>query len=142
MELKTSKSSRRIGVILNFICLTAIVLLFELIKLKQNPKLLIYELFPLGIFVISYFIYFGKTGLWKFTHKSLNKLDEREIQLTNKSLRFSYFLFAVITLSLFMIYTLLGLQVNMVLMVSLLFLAHILPAYFISWTAKKIIEED
>ena len=142
MELTTSKSNRRIGVIINFICLTVIVLLFELIKLKREPILLIYELIPFGIFILSYIIYFVKTGLWKFTHKSLNKLDEREIQLTNKSLRFSYSIFTIITLSLFMIYTLLGLQVNMVLVVSLLFLAHILPAYYISWTAKQIIEKD
>ena len=63
MELKKSKSNRRIGVILNFICLTAIVLLFELIRPKRNPALLIYELIPLGILVISYIVYFGKTGL-------------------------------------------------------------------------------
>ncbi|MBU8893217.1 MAG: hypothetical protein KOO66_10590 [Bacteroidales bacterium] len=142
MELKTSKSNRRIGVILNFICITSIVLLFELIKLKRNPTLLIYELIPLVILVIGYIIYFGKTGLWKFTHKSLNDLDERELQLSNKSLRFSYIIFTIFTLGLFLIYSVIELNINMVLVVSLLYLAHILPSYFISWTEESVSNED
>lgn len=142
MELKKSVTNRRIGIILNFICLTTIILLFELIKPKQNSKLLTYELIPLAILIIGYIIYFGKTGLWKFTHKSLSKLDEHEIQLTNKSLRFSYVIFTIITLSTFGIYSILELQINMVLITSLIYLAHILPSYYISWTEKSISNEE
>ncbi len=143
MKFKHTKQIRRIGIIINFKSLVAIVLFFEFIRTGIIPKkFIILELIPFAILLISYILYFGRTGIWNFTHKSTDKLDEREIQLTNQSLRFSYSVFTVITLSLFMIYTLLEIQVNMVLVVSLLYLAHILPSYFISWTEKSTINEE
>lgn len=135
MELTKSKLNRRIGVILNFACIILIVAFFELIKLGTFSKdFILIEIIPVILLITLYVIYFGKTGLWKFTHKSVSSLDEREIQLTNQALRFSYTLFTIISLSLFIIYNVLGLNINMVLIVSLIYLAHILPSYFISWT--------
>lgn len=141
MELKKSKQSRRFGILTNINSLIAIVLLFEFIRMGILPKgSLIFELIPFFFLLCSYFIFFGKTGLWKFTHKSQNDLDEREIQLSNNSLRFSYLVFTVLSLSIFILYNVLGLRINMVLIASLIYLAHILPSYFIAWTEKSVLE--
>ena len=143
MELKKSTQSRRVGILTNFNSLVAIVLLFEIIRIGILPtSSLIYLFIPFLFLIISYIAFFGKTGLWKFTHKSPKQLDEREIQLSNKSLRFSYILFTILSLGIFILYNVTGLSINMVLIVSLIYLAHILPAYFISWTEKSTIESD
>ena len=143
MELKTSKSKRRIGIIINFICLISIVFIYELIKSGIIiQKYLLLEIAPAALLIITDINYFGRTGLWKFTHKSVAKLDEREVQLSNRSLRFSYSVFTILSLSLFLIYNLLGIGINVVLIVSLIYIAHILPSYFISWTEKPIIKEE
>ena len=105
MELKNSIQNRRLGIIINFKSLIALVLLFEFIRLGILPRYsLIFEIIPFLVLITSYIIYFGKTGLWKFTHKPVNQLDEREIQLSNQSLRFSYLIFTIFVLSLFIIY--------------------------------------
>ena len=143
MKLKHPKQIRRIGIIINFKSLVGLVILFELMKMGiLSQKSIIFELIPFAILIISYIVYFGRTGLWKFTHKSVAKLDEREVQLSNRSLRFSYSVFTILSLSLFLIYNLLGIGINVVLIVSLIYIAHILPSYFISWTEKPIIKEE
>ena len=141
MELKKSIQSRKIGVLTNLSSLIAIVFFFECIRMGVLPKSsLIFELIPFFFLLFSYFIFFGKTGLWNFTHKSQKDLDEREIQLSNNSLRFSYLLFTISSLSIFVLYNVLGIDINMVLIASLIYLAHILPSYFIAWTEKRITE--
>lgn len=62
--------------------------------------------------------------------------------LTNYSLRKAYSFFTISVLSLFVCYSLFNIQANMVLIMSLIYLAHILPAYIIGWTAKNIVEDD
>lgn len=143
MELKKSKQSRRIGVIANFKSIIGIVLLFEIINSGLLPKrLLIFELIPVFFLLCSYIIFFGKTGLWKFTHKPTQMLDEREIQITNRALRFSYIFFTIFSLSLFVVYNVLNIKINMVLVTSLIYTAHILPAYYISWTEERTIHDN
>ncbi len=143
MELKKSKQSRRFGILTNINSLIAIILLFECIRIGIIPKSsLVFELIPLFFLLFSYFIFFAKTGLWNFTHKSQKDLDEREIQLSNKSLRFSYLIFTISSLSIFVLYNILGISINMVLIASLIYLAHILPSYFIAWTEESVFENE
>ncbi len=143
MELKKSKQIRRIGVTLNFSFLFLSALLFELIRFEMisaNYKSISLVLIP--IVFITHYNLFGKTGLWKFTHKKYKLLDEREIQLTNHALRFSFALFAVSILSYLLIFNWLDLKIHMVEIASFLYLAHILPAYYISWTEESTINEE
>jgi hypothetical protein len=143
MELKTSKSNRRIGITINFICLILIVLIYELLKSGiLIQKYLLLEIAPVALLIITDIMLFGKTKLWKFTHKPYDKLDEREKQLSNQSLRFSYSFFTIFSLALLYTYNLWGIKINIILIASLIYMAHTLPAYFISWTANKIIEEN
>jgi len=143
MELKTSKSKRRIGIIINFICLISIVFIYELIKSGIIiQKYLLLEIAPAALLIITDIKLFWKTKLWKFTHKPYDKLDEREMQLSNQSLRFSYSFFTILSLALLYTYNLWGIKINLLLIGSLLYMAHTLPAYFLSWTEKPIIKEE
>ena len=90
------------------------------------------------VFITSLVSTFFKTGLWKFTHKPLNNLDEREIELTSKSLRYAYSLFTVIVLLLLLSFSVINKPLNIVLVVSLILVAHKLPVSVIAWTEKQV----
>jgi len=137
MELTNTFAKRRYGVVITLLSLLSIVLIFEYgMKAGWNTILAITLVTALVIFIISLVITFLKSGLWKFTHKPLTELDEREIALTSKVLRISYSLFTVIVLALLLTFALLGKPLNIVLVVSLILFAHLLPASVIAWTAK------
>lgn len=72
------------------------------------------------------------------THASFKKLDEREMQVVFKATSISYSLFVIVTLVIIYIFILSGLgQIDAVLAVSLLYIAHILPASIIAWNEKN-----
>ncbi|OQX96841.1 MAG: hypothetical protein B6I20_13920 [Bacteroidetes bacterium 4572_117] len=141
MEQKKSISKRRLGVVITFISLFSIVSIFEYGRiehlLEQNIILQITGIISLIVFIVSLTLTFIKTGLWKFTHKSLNTLDEREIILTSKSLRYAYAIFTVFTLFLLLSLSILGKPLSIVSVVSLIVFTHLLPASVIAWTERK-----
>ena len=138
MEHKKSFNKRRLGVIITFLCILGIVLIFEYGITKQWSSMLKTGEFALIIvFLFSLWLTYIKTGLWKFTHKSLGKLDEREVLLTSKSLRYAYGIFTLIVLGLLLSFSIIEKPINIVLVVSLIFTAHILPASIIAWTEKS-----
>ncbi len=139
MELKKSVKNRRIGVILTFLSLCSMVIIFEYCKIKQKVNIFIaIEIIAFIIFSASFVLTFIKTGLWGFTHKPLKKLDEREIALTSKSLRYAYGIFTVIILILLLSLAITNTPIDVVLVASLILFAHILPASIIAWTEKEI----
>jgi hypothetical protein len=140
MEQKKSISKRRLGVVITFISLFSVVSVFEYGRiehlLEQNILLQIVGIISLIVFIVSIVFTFIKTGLWKFTHKSLNKLDEREIALTGKSLRYAYGIFTVFLLLLLFSFSIFDKHLSIVLVASLIIFAHLLPASVIAWTEK------
>jgi len=94
------------------------------------------EIIAFIIFLISFSLTYLKTGLWRFTHKPLKTLDERELALTSKSLRYAYVIFTVIVLILLLSLAIFSAKIDIVLVVSLILLAHLLPASVIAWTEK------
>ena len=139
--MKPGKSiiNRRIGVILTILSLCAMVIIFEYCKIKRSPNLLIAtEIIPFIIFLVSFVLTYLKTGLWQFTHKALKKLDEREIALTSKSLRYAYGIFTVVILILLLSLAITDTPIDVVLVVSLILFAHILPASIIARTENVI----
>ena len=132
---------KKIGTIINLSCLLIIVLFFELVKHKNwDPNIIVYETIPLLILIVSFIKYFWNTGLWSFTHRSLDKLDEKETRSITKALRISYAIFTVFILLTLMVYVLFNFTINMVLIVAFIYLAHILPAYILSWTNNNSYE--
>lgn len=139
MEMKKSIKKRRIGVIFTLLSLCSMVLIFEYYKIEQRDSTFItIEIIPIIIFIVSFVVTFIKTGLWGFIHKPLKKLDEREIALTSKSLRYAYGIFTVVTLILLLYLAITVTPIDVVLVTSLILFAHILPASIIAWTEKVI----
>lgn len=139
MEHEKSIRKRRIGVIINLLSLIIVNSIFEFRSVEQwNITLLITGIISLIIFVVSMVLIFLKTGLWRFTHKPLKNLDEREIGLTSMSLRYAYGIFTVIVLLLLLSFSLLERPINIVLVASLILFAHLLPATVIAWSEKQI----
>ena len=139
MEIRKSVKKRRIGVIFTLLSLCSMVLIFEYCKVEQRDSAMIaIEIIPFTIFLVSFIVTFIKTGLWGFIHKPLKKLDEREIAVTSKSLRYAYSIFAVVVLFILLSIATTNLQVDVVLVASLILFAHILPASVIAWTEKVI----
>jgi len=132
---------KKTGTFLNFTSLIIIVLFFELVKLNNwNPEILVYETIPLLVLLISYIKYFGKTGLWRFVHKSLDKLDEREARLIARALNTSYSIFTILILLILIAYAVFNLVISMVLIVAFIYFAHILPAYILSFKINNTTE--
>ena len=139
MEEKKSIEKRRIGVILTLLSLGSLVIIFEYGKIEQwNTALQISGIISIIVFIVSLVLTFFKTGLWKFIHKPLKELDEREIALTSKSLRYAYSIFTVVVLALLLILAITTLQIDVVLVAALILFAHLLPASVIAWTEKVI----
>ena len=138
MDLKKSLERRRFGVVITLFSLLSVVLIFEYSKIEQwNTILKIAEFSSLLVFIVSFSFTFIKTGLWKFTHKPLKELDEREIALTSKSLRYAYSIFTIIVLLVLLLFSIVEKPLTIVLVVSLILFAHLLPASVIAWTVKQ-----
>jgi len=143
---KSTRLSRRLDVVLNYS--TLIIMLIALFSLtRQNIIIPIIAVGAIAalFFVISYINLFVKTKLWKFVHTKIENLDEREIQVIHRSLRYSYTIFAIVCLSFFMVYELQkellsgGIELPLMpIIAALIYLAHTLPASIIAWTEKEI----
>ena len=132
------KHSCRFSVLLNYFNIIVILALFYIVRMWLLKTVFIaFEIIPLIIVVLSFRYAFVKTDIWKMTHASYKKLDEREVQVVFKATSISYSLFAIATLVVIYIFILSGLgQIDAVLAVSLLYVAHILPASVIAWNEK------
>lgn len=134
MNTKISLTNRRIGVTLNYISLAAIVFLFEFYKDSGFPVLAILAISgAILVWLISFILTYIRTRAWKQVHRSFKKLDEREAGQIYESLRVAYSIFTVIALAVLFAFSLTELQVSIIVFVSLLYLAHVLPASFIVW---------
>jgi len=141
MELNKSLNKRRFGVIVTLLSLISIVSIFEYGRLEQwNAVLQIFSIILIVVFIISFVFTFIKTGLWRFTHKPLKNLDEREIKLTSKSLRYAYSFFTIVVLLLLLSFALFEKPIHVVFVVFLILFAHLLPASVIAWSEKTVIE--
>ena len=137
--MKNSITNRRIGVVITLLSIVSMVLIFEYCKIEQRDSAIIaFEIIPIIIFIVSFIATFIKTGLWAFIHKPLKKLDEREIALTSKSLRYAYSIFAIVVLALLLSLAITQTPIDVVVVASLILFAHILPASIIAWTEKVI----
>ena len=142
MEQKKSMSKRRFGVVITYLSLISIVSVFEYgTNVQWNIILKVTGIISLIVFIVALSLTLFRTGLWKFTHKPLENLDEREIVLTSKSLRCAYRVFTVAVLIILLSYSLLEKQLNIVLVTSLIVFAHTLPASIIAWTEKQVKQE-
>jgi hypothetical protein len=133
-NFKTWQMNRLI-IVINLTCTIIIVAFFELVKSnKWDPQLLIYEIIPLLVLVVTYTKAIKKTGLWKLTHLKLSDLDKSQKSAYLNAVNAAYVSFSILISSTLLLYTLLKMELNMVLIMAFVYLAHILPAYFMGWT--------
>ncbi|NOR88241.1 MAG: hypothetical protein GQ527_11580 [Bacteroidales bacterium] len=139
MELQKSFKNRKIGVVLTYLSLLSALLVFEYAREDEwNIIFKIIEVISIILFVVSFIFTYVKTGLWRFTHQPLIELDEREVILISKSLRYAYTSFTILVLLLLMSFALTNASIDMVLVASLIIFAHLLPASIIAWTEKVV----
>lgn len=137
-----NRASRRLQVLLNYFCIFAFIVFFAIGKLNgwSNPILIVMG-FIVVVGLFSFITLYIKTRIWKLIHTKVEKLDEREIQLTHESLRYSYSIFTVVSLIVLLIFALTIRDYDsllMIIFIGFLYLAHTLPAAIIAWKQKDI----
>jgi hypothetical protein len=107
--------------------------------------LAILGIIAIAVSIYSYVHVHIKTGLWKLVHANPDNLDERQIMVTHESLRFSYGIFSVICLSIFLASELIrqllsiGSDFPLIPVIAvLIYLAHTLPSSIIAWCEKEV----
>jgi len=91
----------------------------------------------LGLWMLSLYFSFNKTGLWRFAHTKVTDLDERELAVTNKAIRFGYSAFSILVLLLLFFYALTSFEVQMIVAGVMIYVAHIMPAVYLGWMGEE-----
>ncbi len=138
MQERKTKYPWRLSLIINFTSVALLIVVFEILKnTGQNNWLVLLEIALLAIVIASFIYTFANTGLFKFTHTKYSALDEREVQLINRALRYSYSIFTILVLVIIYVYAIIeNGPIDVVIAAGLLYFAHILPAGILGWTQK------
>ena len=129
----------RWAVTLALLSLLGVITAFELgVNLSWTIPIKIICISLMVMLCITYPFGFIKTGLWNFTHRSIRTLDEREMQMTGRSLRVAYAVFSVMVLIVLYVFALLEIKVSVVLAAGLLLFAHMLPGAVLVFTEKQL----
>lgn len=135
--------------ILNYLALVLVIVMFyRADRTDLAVPVAITGLVALILLVISFVVVYARTGLWRFVHTGVEKLDERQMLVTYESLRHSYAIFAVICLLIFFVAELITQEFSggyepslMPVIAALIYLAHVLPASVVAWTEREIFRE-
>ena len=144
MDMRRSKSQRRAGVVVNFASVVLFLIIYYAgMNLGWSAVLLAAGvLVTLAIALGSFIVVHVSTGLWKLGHSSIDKLDERQIQVTHEALRHAYATFTVIALAIIGFNAIAGSHghyvFDVVLPVTLIYVAHVLPASIIAWRERVV----
>jgi len=155
MSWPAFQSNRRMGVVLNYFSLVLLALSIMAIEYRWVAGWPVAGLIiGLVLFVLTFVQVYGRTGLWKFVHMSLDQLDEREVQVIHHSLRVAYTFFTVLALLYILILTL-GIQffsgltdpdgdfsLGSVMLAAFIYLSHILPASIIAWSERNVVRDN
>lgn len=143
MKAGISKPNRRIAVVINYGCVLLFLASFYIGKYYGwSVEVIAGAIVTAVTAVITFIILHIRTRLWKLVHTKAEKLDERQIQVTRESLRYSYAIFTVVSLLVLMCIALSAGRhdsTNLILVfASLLYLAHTLPSSVMAWTEKEV----
>lgn len=142
MATEMSKPTRRLLIAVNYLCVVLFLVLYAVGKyLGWSLPVAIALAAVVVILLVSFILAHIKTHLWRLAHTKVENLDERQIQITHESLRYSYGIFTVISLAILLIIAVIsGDDDSMLILIfaSLLYLAHTLPSSIIAWTEREI----
>lgn len=141
MAQPVSRSERRVGVILNYVALAltlAVVYWGE--ATEWNTAMTIMLVLAVAVLALTLFRYHLATGLWRMAHTKIDKLDERQVQVTHDALRHSYAVFTILALIALLWKALLpGEDPNLIMVFAvLLYVAHTLPSSMIAWSEPEV----
>ena len=127
--MKNLKLSNIHFVLMNYLSLVFIVITFQYMRnIEWSWMFVTSEVFFIVLFIISFYYSYAKTGTWSFVHRSLEKLDERELKILGKTSKLSYAIFTLVALAVMLILSVTEWSINIVFTVALIYFAHILPA--------------
>jgi len=142
MKPALSQPKRQLAVIINYGCIVLFLLLFYLGKRAEwSIPILAGMVVMVLIALVSFIILHINTRLWRLVHSRPDNLDERQMMVAHESLRYSYGIFAVISLAVLLVIAVLGGWWDSLLILifaSLLYLAHTLPASIMAWREKEV----
>ncbi len=150
MKTQTSKSSRRLSVVIHYITVTSFMVVVYVIEARGvSVPMATIGIVTLIIATLSGLYVHVKTGLWKFVHTKPEDLDEREIGLTREAYRRSYLLFTEIGVLVIapvaIIVTYTGLDQTspslLPMVFALVYIANSLPSSFLAWTEREAYHE-
>ena len=115
--------------LMNYLSLIFIVITFQYLRdIDWTWVFVTSEIFFIVLFIISFYFAYFKTGTWGFVHRSLEKLDERELKIVGKTSNLSYVIFTIVALAIMFVLSVTEWRINIVFTVALIYFAHILPA--------------
>ena len=142
MATEMSKPTRRLLIAVNYLCVVLLLVLYAVGKyLGWSLPVAIALAAVVVILLVSFILAHIKTRLWRLAHTKVENLDERQIQITHESLRYSYGIFTVISLAILLIIAVIsGDDDSMLILIfaSLLYLAHTLPSSIIAWKEREV----
>jgi hypothetical protein len=142
MSVRSSKSKRRAGVLLNYGALLLLVGVFAIGQRSAWPGLVVAGLAATAVLLVASFVKIHlRTRLWRLVHARVEDLDERQYQITLRALRYAYAIFTVTSLSVVFCLALTAewnSSLLMLVLASLLYLAHTLPSSVLAWTEREV----
>jgi hypothetical protein len=115
--------------IIHYISLGILIFLFYKpgFAVVKKYTLLLY-LLPLVPLIISFREVYWKTGFWVLTHKTRLPQDKDQLKRYYIVSRESYVVFTIAVIILLFLFSVTGIQIDVFMSASILYLAHILPA--------------
>ena len=144
MSKISGSKKNRVWIILNYFSLILCLLVFYAGKFLSWPAIAIIMQIGFGtLFIWSFFQAFIRNNLWRMVHIADKYLDERELQVVLRALRFSYSIFTITTLVIIYGYAIAEKgPIDVLLAAALVLFAHTLPAAVIGWRERVIIVEN
>jgi hypothetical protein len=128
-------NQRRLFVLAANLSLLALLMVFEVSYRSAGWNVTMNTLIAANaiVFLFSFLMGYVRSGAWRFSHKSIQLLDEREMVVSSAIMRIAYAVFTVLVLAVMLVFTLMEWQLDMVLVATLILFAHLLPASLIAW---------
>jgi hypothetical protein len=89
-------------------------------------------------FLVSFLVGFVPSGAWKFSHKPVQILDEKELKVNSAIMRIAYSVFTVLVIVLMLVFVLIEWQLDMVLVTTLIIFTYLIPASLIAWRKNLV----
>jgi hypothetical protein len=143
---RKDRSRRRMGVLFNYAMLVLLLICFYVAEIiGWNIVLAAGSALSLAAVILSFIKVHIKTRLWHLGHARTDDLDERQVQITHESLRYSYIFFTIIALTVFLVadvyrqFSIVAAEITMTpIIAGLIYLAHTLPSSILAWTEREV----